>query len=662
MLQAETPQLNRAVDDNLLIQRLYTVRADELQENDDRRIDVICATEYEYNQWFGREILRVDSESVDLTRLNSGTSPVLLDHSRDGLKQVGVVENARIVNRQLLTTLRFSKNPLGDEIYRDILDGIRSQISNGYRILSYEVDDSNRQDPLYTITNWLPYEVSVVTVNADPESLVRRGYFIPDNNNNYRAAGEPNRGSEMNNRGNPQGNQGNPQLQQRALEVPEQNQQGNPQDQNPQDNPQDQNPEQNAQRDDTNPEVTVVNPSSFEIYERGKQENEQSLAMEIIGQRGSLEDFEKALRDKRAAIAAEHNADEVREEQERNRFNLGDLIFQQLEPGSERGQRELEEARDLTEDAKREGYVPQGGGLVIPHSRLDGVPERGQRDLTTAANSGGTLVGTDVRGDLFIDALRNRMVLGDLVNMVTGLMGNASIPAETTPATAAWLGENETATESNPVIGQISLVPKFVRGFTEISRTLIAQASVDVERVIRNSLMKGIALVVDKAILTGSGSGDEPAGIDAISGLNVVNYGASADDIPTALAKATVANLTAVENHLDENNADEMGRAWVVSPNIRQHYRAVPIGTGGIPSWFMGRLLDEMAYVTNQAASGEAYFGAWMDCYVGLWDAIELLVNPFSGDTAGRVRITGWQMAGFGFGHGVSFAKLAKTP
>ena len=80
-----------------------------------------------------------------------------------------------------LANLRFSKSVTGEEIYRDVLDGIRSQISCGYRILKWEIDETEPQDPLYTITAWQPYEISVVTLNADPTALVKRsGYFCPD--------------------------------------------------------------------------------------------------------------------------------------------------------------------------------------------------------------------------------------------------------------------------------------------------------------------------------------------------------------------------------------------------------------------------------------------------------------------------------------------------
>ena len=101
-----------------------------------------------------------------------------------------------------------------------------------------------------------------------------------------------------------------------------------------------------------------------------------------------------------------------------------------------------------------------------------------------------------------------------------------------------------------------------------------------------------------------------------------------------------------------------MGRAWVVAPNVRAHFRTAPIGTGGIPAWYMSRLMDSDAYVTKQVPDGEAYFAAWKECFLALWDTIEVLVNPFSGDTTGLVRITAWQMADIGFAHGASFAKL----
>ena len=621
---AQTVDLSKAVDDELLVERIFLVRADELQENEERTIPVVFSTEFEYVQWFGREMLSHDAGAIDFARMMNATAPVLLNHSRDG--QIGVVEDARLVNRQGIASLRFSRSDKGHEIYRDVLDGIRSQISCGYRIMKWEVDETDPNDPLYTITQWQPYEISIVTLNADPTALVKRaGYFCPDDvpQPERVPAGETvqtTRGAEM-------------------PEMPDK--------------------VEGAELNlEANRATGEVNVASFEIYERGKTEGEQTLAMEIIGKRGTLSDFETALREKRTQLTEEAVKAETETERDanlKNRFSLSDMIHQTLNPGSERGKLELEEARDFTNEQQQLGVTRQSNGLLIPHSRLGGVDAKNlaqaKRDLTTAAASGGNLISDDVRGDIFIDSLRNRMVLGDMVTMLTNLQGNVSIPAETTAPTAAWKGENVAVTESNPVIGQVALTPHFVRSFTEVSRTLIAQSSVDVEDVVRNILMKSVALVVDKAILTGSGSSGQPEGIDSISGLSTTTYA-------TAITNATIANVVAVEQALDDGHAPDLGRAWVVAPNVRAHFRTAPIGTGGIPAWYMSRLMDSDAYVTKQVPDGEAYFAAWKECFLALWDTIEVLVNPFSGDTTGLVRITAWQMADIGFAHGASFAKL----
>ena len=67
--------LSKAVDEKLLVERVFVVRADELEENAERIIPVVFSTEFEYVQWFGREMLSHDSDAVDLTRMMNKTAP-----------------------------------------------------------------------------------------------------------------------------------------------------------------------------------------------------------------------------------------------------------------------------------------------------------------------------------------------------------------------------------------------------------------------------------------------------------------------------------------------------------------------------------------------------------------------------------------------------------
>ena len=90
-----------------------------------------------------------------------------------------------------------------------------------------------------------------------------------------------------------------------------------------------------------------------------------------------------------------------------------------------------------------------------------------------------------------------------MVTMLTNLQGNVIYP-EGNHSTYGGLERGKRRSyREQPGYRAGGIDAHFVRSFTEVSRTLIAQSSVDVEDVVRNILMKAVALVVDKAILTG---------------------------------------------------------------------------------------------------------------------------------------------------------------
>ena len=176
-----TPADVRALLDDAIANRKMILSPFEVREgamegkdstDDDRTIDIIFSAGAEYRQWWGREKLVVSKKACKLERLNARIAPVLHNHDKD--QTIGIVEKAWIDGEQALAQLRFSRSDYADDIYQDILDDIRRQFSNGYRILKYEIDESNERDPLYTITEWEPYEISVVAYAADPRLSTRQ--------------------------------------------------------------------------------------------------------------------------------------------------------------------------------------------------------------------------------------------------------------------------------------------------------------------------------------------------------------------------------------------------------------------------------------------------------------------------------------------------------
>src|SRR5262249_60822285 len=98
---------------------------------DERRASVSFASATPYRRWFGYEILDMSERSIRLTRMKSGAAQLLVNH--DPNQVAGVVESVRVdSDRKARATVRFGKSTLAQEVFTDVLDGIRSNVSVGY--------------------------------------------------------------------------------------------------------------------------------------------------------------------------------------------------------------------------------------------------------------------------------------------------------------------------------------------------------------------------------------------------------------------------------------------------------------------------------------------------------------------------------------------------
>lgn len=116
--------------------------------------------------------LSMDPKHVDLSRLKSGTAPLLNAHHSFDLEDIiGVIESAKIENGIGYATVRFSKRPEADVIFQDVKDGVIRNVSLGTSISALELIESKEGSPkVYRATKWQPYELSFVPVGADPQA------------------------------------------------------------------------------------------------------------------------------------------------------------------------------------------------------------------------------------------------------------------------------------------------------------------------------------------------------------------------------------------------------------------------------------------------------------------------------------------------------------
>lgn len=149
------------------------VKRDASDKESPTLYEISVSSETEVARWFGIEILDHSSGAVDMSRMNNGAA-VLVDHFSD---QVGVVEKSRLDEkaRKLRASVRFSKSDRGQEIEQDVADGIRRNVSVGYRVVSMkQVEVRDGGVPVYKVTRWIPLEVSIVGVPADSSVGVNR--------------------------------------------------------------------------------------------------------------------------------------------------------------------------------------------------------------------------------------------------------------------------------------------------------------------------------------------------------------------------------------------------------------------------------------------------------------------------------------------------------
>ena len=272
--------------------------------------------------------------------------------------------------------------------------------------------------------------------------------------------------------------------------------------------------------------------------------------------------------------------------------------------------------------------------------------ERRTTDLLKGTDAiGGYVVGEELLGASFIDLLSNKMVMAQAgVVTLTGLVGDVAIPRLATGISAYWVAENTALTEGTMALEQVTLTPHTLGGFQDISRRLLQQASVDVEAMVRNDLARSLALAMDLAILQGTGT-DQPTGVKGITGVTDKSS-ANGDTLTWAL-------VVDLETAIATANADSGRLAYITNPHMRGVAKqtlitatygdkmiwqegATPVN--GYPALVTGQIPATLTKGTGTALS-YIFFGDWSTVLLGSWGSLDVLVDPYTGGTAGTVRV-----------------------
>tara|TARA_R100000329_G_scaffold50992_1_gene47090 strand:- start:13364 stop:16084 length:2721 start_codon:yes stop_codon:yes gene_type:complete len=601
----------------------YSHMHEKAIDEDKRTVRVGVSSEEPVKRASGMEIIDHTKESMNLEFLNSGRAPLLMDHDME--RQIGVVESVELDEdaRRLRALVRFGRSETASEVFTDVVDGIRQNISVGYRVDGrVERDHEEDHEDYYRVAT-TPMEISLVSIPADQSNQVGVG----------RSVSEPLKTVEV--------------ISERSNEMSE---------------------EQNVDLEAVKAEAAkTAQRNAKEIMTLARRHNKADLGEDALGRGISADQFRGELLD---AIGNEpletpaHVVDApVKDQRE---YSLGRMIRAQASGDwSDAGfEREMhDEIRQRTGKAARGYYVPD-------FAWRSGAMSTAATGATGSENVTDSFVPTIHRGDMFIEALRANAVMANLgVMFMSGLTNRIQIPKFSTGATAGFVEELGNVADQSQTDASVNLQPRTMGAFADISRLLLKESIPAIDQVVQDDLIRSLASKLEAVGINGSGSSGEPTGILNAAGVGDVDI--SADTDVAALTWADLTNLVkTVEDADGIVNANTLG--WLSNPKVKAKMaNTVKVSSTdsimllndpwnsiyGYPAEFTTNVPSNLNPGDGGTDASALIYGDFSQLMVGLFGAPDILIDETTGGLAGTVRIIVHQDVDIALRNAASFAK-----
>jgi HK97 family phage major capsid protein len=690
--------------------RAFALRVDDVQlDAEARTARISFSSEEPVDMWYGSEILSHAPGAMRADGARQQNMPLLYNHDMDRL--IGTVEGITIQNRRGYADIRFAKDEGqygGQWAMQQFADRVLVNASFMYRVYEWI---ENTEDDTVTATDWEPFEISLVTVPADPTVGAGRAAQESENPVSIKPANRRGVSAVENDTAQPGDKGAAPaggvvdldRVRREAAEAERSRVSeiagiatrfglGS---------------EFVEQHRRAGTSVADVRAAALDAVEQQQRDAEGIRAreatrvqeIEALSQRFGMDrDFvrkhvtEKTPIETVRGIVLEHVSSRggpVRPlapstvdwtAREAANYSLRRAILAALNQDWKDAGFEREVSQTLIKEGKRE--LQNGGSFLVPtnlpfqvasakRSRfINAMMQRAAYQVGTAA-AGGNLVETELMASDFIEVLRNVTVIGQLgARFLTGLVGNINIPRQNAQTTTYWVGESVALTEAEATFDQVQLRPKTVGALSKMSRLMLMQSTPAIEQLVREDLLEVSAQAVDAAGLYGTGSGSQPTGIANTTGVGSVAFGTNGGNYDfDHMIELYAAPLVA--------NAPQANLAFAINGKVKGYLATLKSTTGqylwnpsggvagGIPSELVGyryavsnQLPWNLTKGTSAGICSMSMFGNWQELLIGEWGVLEIMVNPYdsTGFTTGDVSVRAFQTVDVGLRHPASFA------
>ena len=298
--------------------------------------------------------------------------------------------------------------------------------------------------------------------------------------------------------------------------------------------------------------------------------------------------------------------------------------------------------------AAGKGHV---GDAILYAKRRYGDMSKVAKALSVAVPTGAGIFIPETLAPEMIELLLAQTVMRKMGCTIMPLVnGQLTMTRQTGGATAAYLSESGNIGYSQLTVDQINLMGHKLGALSAISTDLLNFSALPVDQIVRQDIVKQMALREDLAFIEGNGALATPVGLrNTMTAANAIAMTA----VPTAVTATT--DAARMENVLDNANIPNTRRGWIMRPAQKNWLSQVREATGALAfpdvqasnTWWGHPIATTTQLTMDAPTTNYVYLAEFPELLIGdamtmridasteaAYDMNGTMVSPFSRDEA----------------------------
>jgi HK97 family phage major capsid protein len=266
---------------------------------------------------------------------------------------------------------------------------------------------------------------------------------------------------------------------------------------------------------------------------------------------------------------------------------------------------------------------------------LDDAKKRAMAE--SVFTSGGALLQPQLAAD-FIELLYAAVIAQSLGATTMDFNRAMDFGKMNTGASISYVGEGQSVVPTAPGFGRLALSAKKAMAVVPFSNELLRNPSIGADTIIRDDLLRAMALRRDLSFFRGAGDTFQPKGIN--KWINSANVFPSTG---TTLA-AKVADIIKMVRLVDESNVPLASGGFAMAPRSKwglaatldglgQFVFAAMIAAGNVFGFKLGSTTQIPTNLGGGTNESEVYYGAFADAIIGMDIGTPLTIETFLNGT-----------------------------